>query len=62
MITLRGTSWRVCGMTLIPSDSIYKDLVTAINENTLDQEYLQKVTGYRNPIIIDRKNHYIQFC
>lgn len=56
-----GTRWTVHGVNMIPSDSTYKIVQDAINENHLTQEYLQKYTGHRAPIIIDHENHTIDF-
>lgn len=57
-----GTRWAVHGVNMISSDSIYQIVQGAINdEKLLTQDYLQKHTGHRAPIIIDPENHTIDF-
>lgn len=60
MYTKKG-SWRIFGIALTPSDSIYTSIREAIEENKLSQEYLQKVTGHLAPIIIDMDERSICF-
>lgn len=55
-------NWSVDGINMTTSDSIYQKLVRAINEDNLSESYLQKITGHRAPIIVDRKKKHIQFC
>lgn len=55
-------NWTLFGINLIPSDSIYKKVVKAIEEDNLSEDYLQKVTGSNNPIIVDKSKKTIQFC
>lgn len=60
MNTENGT-WKVMGLNLTPTDSIYQMIVSAINSNNLEQNYLQDVTGHRAPILVDKKAQTIQF-
>lgn len=55
-------TWHIDGITLIPSDSIYKKLVAAIETCNLEQKFLQKETGHYAPILVDTENAYMQFC
>ena len=59
---LRPTSWTVGGICIISTDAIYQKLVECINQNNLEEAYLQKVTGHRLPIHVDHKRQHIQFC
>ena len=58
--TTNGT-WAISGINLISSDSIYLNIKKAIEEDRLDQSYLQDLTGHRAPIVIDRKEKTIMF-
>lgn len=53
--------WRVFGINLIPSDSIFIKLRDAINEGKLEQSYLQKITGHLGPILVDEKKRTLNF-
>lgn len=61
-IKLKPTPWTVGGLNIISSDSIYQKLVECINNDNLEESYLQKITGHKLPILVDRKKHHIQFC
>ena len=61
MRTEKG-KWQIDGMNLISSDAIYQKLVIAIETDELDEHHLQKISGHRAPIRVDRKNNRIQFC
>ena len=54
-------SWKVSGINMVPSDSIYQAIVSAINAGKTEQNYLQDVTGHRAPILVDKKAQTIQF-
>jgi len=60
MTTNNGT-WRIHGINLIPSDDIYINLQQAINDDNLDQAYLQKISGNYAPIIVDKVAKTIDF-
>ena len=60
MKTERGI-WTIYGLNLIPSDAIYLRLKEAIEQDRLDQKYLQYITGHNGPIIVDRKKKTIEF-
>ena len=54
-------NWTVTGINLIPSDSIYQKLVSAIESGNLSQQYLQRITGSNAPINADTKKRIIAF-
>lgn len=58
--TARG-SWTIYGINLIPSDSIYQKIKESIEQNRLEQRYLQNITGHRNPILVDPQDRSIEF-
>jgi len=58
--TSKGT-WKLSGICLIPSDSIYQEVKKAIEEDNLTQGYIQGVTGHLAPIIIDKNEKTISF-
>lgn len=59
---LKAINWTVDGLNLTPSDSIYQKLVEAIKTDNLEESYLQRITGHRLPILVNKKTHHIQFC
>ena len=61
MKTANCGTWRVHGINLISSDSIYKKLENAIQSGNLEISYLQKVTGHLSPISVDKKRREIKF-
>lgn len=61
MITTKG-NWKISGINLIPSDSIFINIRKAIEEGNLSQEYLQGVTGHLAPIYIDTVAKTIRFA
>lgn len=61
MAKTKKGNWTIHGINLISSDSIYQKIVEAINEDTLEQTYLQKITGHLAPIIVDKKRKVIKF-
>lgn len=56
----KGT-WKVHGVCLIPSDSIYSTLVESIESGKLSQPYLQQVTGHKAPIVVNVLDREITF-
>lgn len=58
--TTKGT-WKINGITLTPSDSIYQKLNVAIEEGTLSEAHLQKITGHLLPIKVDFSERSITF-
>lgn len=60
-IKTSNKNWKLFGINLIPSDSIYQKVAHAIETDNLSEGYLQKVTGSNAPIIVDRRNRTIQF-
>ena len=54
--------WKVQGINLVPTDSIYKNIEDVVNSGDISEERLQKATGYKVPIQIDRKNNIIHFA
>ena len=58
--TTKGT-WKIHGINMIPSDSIYQIVKDAIESDNLSEEYLQKETGHRLPIFIDKQKKTITF-
>lgn len=59
---LKTSKWTVSGINLISSDAIYQKLEEAIRTGNLEESYLQKITGHRLPILVNKKDHHIQFC
>lgn len=60
MKTAKGI-WTIYGINLIPSDTIYQKVKEAIEQDLLNQSYLQNITGHRNPILIDPQDQSIEF-
>lgn len=60
-ITTRNGNWKVVGMNLAPSDSIYATLKSHIESGNLEQAALQKATGNNLPIIVDYSSKTITF-
>lgn len=60
MDTTKGT-WKIYGINLIPSDSIYAKLVKCIVNGQLEESHIQKITGHLSPITVDCKNKTIVF-
>lgn len=56
-----GTQWTIFNIQTTPTDSLYKILQHEIDGGNPTQENLQKLTGYRAPIVINRGNHTIHF-
>lgn len=54
--------WTIFGTHFTQTDSLYFQLIKAINTGKLDQDYLQEVTGHRSPIIVNHRDRTIQFC
>lgn len=61
VIKTTDKKWTIYGINLIPSDSIFQKVEAAIKEGKISQDYLQKITGHRAPIIIDCKRKTIKF-
>ena len=55
MTAMNGKQWKVYGINVIPSDSIYQRILEVINRA------LQGGTGHRAPIIIDTDHRTISF-
>lgn len=55
MVKTKKGNWAIHGLNLVSSDSICQKIVEAINEDTLEQTDLQKITGNLAPIIVDKK-------
>lgn len=58
--TTKGT-WKISGINLIPSDSIYVELKKCIENGELEESHLQKITGHLLPIIVNHKKQTIEF-
>ena len=58
--TTKGT-WRVYGLYFIPTDATYDILKKAIETGNLRQTYLQQVTGWHSPIIVDMASKEMYF-
>ena len=50
------------GVNISPTDSLYKGIQEAIDENNLSQSYLQNISGCRAPIVIDKEAKTINFA
>lgn len=61
MATSKG-NWKISGINIIPSDSIYINIQKAIEEGNLTQEYIQSVTGHLAPIYINKDSRTITFA
>lgn len=60
MKTAKGI-WEILGINLIPSDSMYGDIKSAIEGNNLTESYLQKKIGHLAPISINFQQRQIAF-
>lgn len=58
--TSKGT-WKIHGVDIIPSDSIYIDVKKCIEEGTLSPTHLQTITGHRSPIEVNFSERSITF-
>lgn len=61
MTVAKGETWKIFGLNIIPSDSIFSKIKEAIDSGNLSQSYLQKHTGHLAPIVIDQENQSIDF-
>lgn len=61
MTTANRGTWKIFGLNIIPTDSIFSTIKEAIDSGNLSQSYLQKYTGHLAPITFDLENHYITF-
>ena len=59
--TAKG-NWTIYGINLIPSDSIYQKLASAIEAGNFSERYLQRLTGHNAPILVNIPERTIQFC
>jgi len=55
MTANNGKKWIFYGITVAPSDAAYAILQEAIDNDMVNQEYLQSRLGYRTPIIVDHQ-------
>lgn len=60
MVKTKKGNWAIHGLNLVSSDEILKKIIRAIEKDTLDQAYLQKITGNLAPIIVDKKHRSIK--
>lgn len=58
--TTKGT-WKMYGINVISSDSIYQKVKAAIESGNLSEEHLQKETGHKLPININMQKREIAF-
>ena len=61
IVTKRGT-WKVYGVNIVPTDSLYTLLVDAINKKLLSPHYLQHISGCNAPIRVNAKAKTIDFA
>lgn len=54
-------NWTITGINLVPSDSIYEKLVSAIESGNLSERYLQQITGSCAPITVNMQARSIAF-
>lgn len=54
--------WTISGINVTSSDSIYQELVKAIQSGNLSEKHLQKITGSNAPILVNIPERTIQFC
>lgn len=61
MTAMNGKQWKVYGINVIPSDSIYQAIEDILNSGKITQTALQGATGHRAPIIVDEVKRTISF-
>lgn len=59
--TKSGELWKVSGINIIPSDSIYQAIEDILNSGKITQTALQGATGHRAPVIVDKEKRTISF-
>lgn len=60
--TATNGTWKVHGIFLAPTDSIFDTIKKAIeSDKDLRQDYLQEKTGHHGPILISRIQKEIRF-
>ena len=60
-ITTKNGTWRIYGIYFISTDATHDILKKAIETGNLRQSYLQQVTGWHSPIIVDTASKEIHF-
>ena len=63
MNTIKTTTgnWKIRGINLISSDSIYQKVKSAIESGNLSQSFIQKETGHLAPIEVNMAEQSITF-
>lgn len=61
MTAMNGKQWKVYGINVISSDSIYQRILEIINSGDVTEKNLQGSVGHRAPIIIDKEKRRISF-
>ena len=61
MTAMNGKQWKVYGINVIPSDSIYQRILEVINSGNVTERALQGGTEHRAPIIVDEVKRTISF-
>lgn len=60
-INVANRIWKIHGISLLPSDSIYLKLKDCIESGTLSEDEIRKFSGHMAPIEINKESAEITF-